>query len=465
MANVLPSPAERPGRPERPIPVSELNRLARQTLEARFPLLWVSGEISNLTWAASGHLYFSLKDAQAQVRCVMFRSRAQTAGFRPENGQRVEARVLVSLYEPRGDFQLNVEVLRRAGTGNLYEEFLRRKARLEQEGLFASDVKRALPAFPRRIGIVTSPQAAALRDVVTTLGRRAPHVALILYPTPVQGDDAGARIAAALGKAAQRAECDLLLICRGGGSLEDLWSFNDEMVVRAIRACPIPVISGVGHETDFTLADFAADLRAPTPTAAAELACPSRDAWREQLAGLAQRIARQTRRQVQDRGQLLDLLARRLRHPAERLRQAATTVEQLRARLQRAGPEQLRLRQHRLALLESRLNSQRPALDSRAARLQQLTERLAACWRQGQEQRGWRLQNLADQLRHLDPRAVLERGYSIVTTADGSILRDAAAAELNTKITVNLAKGRLAARVEQIDSSPTAHVVPPSCGD
>lgn len=465
MANVLPSPAERPERPERPIPVSELNRLARQTLEARFPLLWVSGEISNLTWAASGHLYFSLKDAQAQVRCVMFRSRAQTAGFRPENGQRVEARVLVSLYEPRGDFQLNVEVLRRAGTGNLYEEFLRRKARLEQEGLFASDVKRALPAFPRRIGIVTSPQAAALRDVVSTLGRRAPHVALILYPTPVQGEDAGARIAAALGKAARRDECDLLLLCRGGGSLEDLWSFNDEAVVRAIRACPMPVISGVGHETDFTLADFAADLRAPTPTAAAELACPSRDAWREQLAALAQRITRQTWRQVQDRGQLVDLLARRLRHPAERLRQAGITVEQLRARLQRAGPEQLRLREHRLALLESRLNSQRPALDSRAARLQQLTERLAAGWRQGQEQRGWQLQNLADQLRHLDPRAVLERGYSIVTTADGSILRDAAATELNTKITVNLAKGRLAARVEQIDSSPSSGLVPPSCGD
>lgn len=462
MANVPPSPAERP---ERPIPVSELNRLARQTLEARFPLLWVSGEISNLTWAASGHLYFSLKDAQAQVRCVMFRSRAQTTGFRPENGQRVEARVLVSLYEPRGDFQLNVEVLRRAGTGNLYEEFLRRKVRLEQEGLFASEVKRPLPTFPRRIGIVTSPQAAALRDVVTTLGRRAPHVALILYPTPVQGEDAGARIAAALGKAARRDECDLLLLCRGGGSLEDLWSFNDEAVVRAIRACPMPVISGVGHETDFTLADFAADLRAPTPTAAAELACPSRDAWREQLTGLARQIARQTRRQVQDRGQLLDLLERRLRHPAERLRQAAASVEQLRARLQRAGPEHLRLRQHRLALLEGRLNSRRPALESHTARLQQLAERLAACWRQGQEQRGWRLQNLTDQLRHLDPRAVLERGYSIVTTADGRILRDAAATELNAKITVNLAKGRVAARVEQIDSSPGSSLVPPSCGD
>ena len=277
MSEALPSPANLAA-PAPVIPVSLLNRMARERLESAFPLCWVAGEISNLTYAASGHVYFTLKDAQAQARCVMYRNRAQLLGWRLANGQRIEARVLATLYEARGDFQLNVENARQAGTGNLYEEFLRRKARLEAEGLFSPENKRALPAFPRRIGLITSPQAAALRDVLTTLRRRAPQLSVVLYPTPVQGAGAAQQIVEALRTAGARDECDLLIVCRGGGNLEDLWEFNDETLARAIRACPLPVISGVGHETDFTLADFAADCRAPTPTAAAELAAPARAA-------------------------------------------------------------------------------------------------------------------------------------------------------------------------------------------
>ncbi len=257
------------------IAVSALNRMAREALEAALPLLWVGGEISNLTRASSGHVYFTLKDASAQVRCAMWRNRAQLLAFRPENGMRVEARALVTLYEARGDYQLNVEALRPAGIGNLFEAFNRLKARLAAEGLFDPDQRRPLPRFPRAVGIVTSLQAAALRDVLVTLRRRAPHLPVVLYPAPVQGADAAARLVAAVRDAGRRAPqdgIDLLLLVRGGGSIEDLWSFNDEALARALRACPLPVVCGVGHETDFTIADFAADLRAPTPTGAAEIA-------------------------------------------------------------------------------------------------------------------------------------------------------------------------------------------------
>jgi len=288
------------------IPVSLLNRLARERLEATFPLCWVAGEISNLSHAASGHLYFSLKDSAAQVRCVMFRSRAQILGWRLENGQQIEARVLVTLYEARGDFQLNVEAARRGGIGNLYERFLRLQDQLASEGLFDSAAKRSLPTFPQRIGIITSPQAAALRDVLSTLRRRAGHVSIVLYPTPVQGDGAARQIAEAILGAGARRECELLIVCRGGGSIEDLWAFNDEAVARAIRACSLPVICGIGHETDFTIADFAADQRAPTPTAAAEIAAPERTALLARLAAGELALRRQIEQQLNQRGQHLD---------------------------------------------------------------------------------------------------------------------------------------------------------------
>src|SRR5690606_14435132 len=259
------------------------DRAVARLLERSFPLAWVSGEVSNFARAASGHWYFTLKDEAAQVRAVMFKGRAQHAGFTPREGDKVEVRALVTLYAPRGDYQLNVETIRRAGVGNLYEAFLQLKDKLAKEGLFDADKKRPLPAFARTIGVVTSLQAAALRDILTTLRRRAPHVRVILYPAPVQGEGAGEKIAHMINTASRRAECEVLLVCRGGGSIEDLWAFNHESVARAMAACTMPVISGVGHETDFTIADFAADLRAPTPTAAAELAVTPREDWLAEL--------------------------------------------------------------------------------------------------------------------------------------------------------------------------------------
>ncbi|MGH8725805.1 MAG: exodeoxyribonuclease VII large subunit, partial [Burkholderiales bacterium] len=260
----------------RVLSVAELLRSVRDTLERRFPLAWVRGELSNLSRAPSGHCYFTLKDDGAQVDCVMFRSRAAALDWEPRDGMRVEVRALPTLYEPRGRFQLAVEAMRRAGLGPLYERFLRLKERLGAEGLFDERLKRALPGFPRTIGVLTSPAAAALRDVLTTLARRNPAIEVIVYPVPVQGEGAAERIAAMLRRASRRAECDVLLLVRGGGSIEDLWPFNEEAVARAIRASEIPVVVGVGHETDVTIADFAADQRAPTPTAAAELASPAR---------------------------------------------------------------------------------------------------------------------------------------------------------------------------------------------
>src|SRR5262245_35589687 len=287
------------------------------TLESRFPLAWVRGEVSNLSRAPSGHLYFTLKDGGAQADCVMYRSRAAAFDGELHDGAQVEARALVTLYEPRGRFQLNVEQVRRAGLGPLYERFLRLKEKLGREGMFAAEAKRPLPVFPRCIGVVTSPAAAALRDVLTTLRRRNPAIPVVVYPVPVQGEGAARRIAAMLSKASERADCDVLLLVRGGGSMEDLWQFNEEAVARAIRASRVPVVVGVGHETDFTIADFAADARAATPTAAAELASPSRAELLAQVAGCAQALSREMRRKLEYAAQALDGCARRLQHPAE----------------------------------------------------------------------------------------------------------------------------------------------------
>src|SRR4051812_8897786 len=296
----------------RVINVSELNRLAKELIERNLPLMWVAGEISNFTRATSGHCYFSLKDAQAQVRCVMFRHKAQLHDWKPENGMQIEVRATPSFYEARGEFQLNIEAMRRAGLGSLYAAFEQLKAKLAAEGLFAEEAKQILPRFPRAIGIVTSTQAAALRDVLTTLKRRMPSIPVFIYPAPVQGEGAAAKLAQAIATADARAECDVLIMCRGGGSIEDLWAFNEEVVARAIHACTLPVISAVGHETDFTIADFVADVRAPTPTAAAQLACPNCVDLREGAAHLYHRLKRVMERALERRMQHVDGLARRL---------------------------------------------------------------------------------------------------------------------------------------------------------
>jgi len=443
-----------------PLSVAALNRRVRERLESGFPLCWVAGEISNLTLAASGHAYFTLKDESAQVRCVMFRGRSQLLGWRPANGQHVEARVLVTLYEARGDFQLNVETMRRAGVGNLFEQFQKLKAKLQAEGLFDAAGKRPLPAFPRTIGIVTSLQAAALRDVLTTLRRRSPQVAAIVYPTPVQGEGAGAQIAAAIAAAGADDRCDALVVCRGGGSIEDLWAFNDEAVARAIRACPLPVVSGVGHETDFTIADFAADLRAPTPTAAAEIVAPERDALARQLAELQQHLQRQVTRDLEQRAQRLDGLARRLSHPAERLARQRDTLAHLGTRLSAAAARDQAAREAKLGGLRHRLVLARPDPGALGNRFEVLGNRLRHAWQRRQATTESKLARLADSLAHLNPQAVLGRGYALVQDDAGRIVRDARTMEPSGTIHVYLAHGRLDAEVTASDAE--AGLLPPT---
>lgn len=432
------------------IPVSMLNRLAREKLEASFPLCWVAGEVSNLTFAASGHVYFSLKDAAAQVRCVMFRNRAQLLGWRLENGQHIEARVLVTLYEARGDFQLNVEAARKAGVGNLYEQFLRLKEKLEREGLFDSTTKRRLPAFPRRIGIVTSAQAAALRDVLTTLERRSPHVEIIVYPTQVQGEGAADQIARALQSANQRQECDVLILCRGGGSIEDLWSFNEEVVARAIRASTIPIVNGVGHETDFTIADFAADQRAPTPTAAAEMAAPQRSALLATLAAHRQALSRIIESTLAQKAQHVDWLSHRLQHPAQRIEQQRQQLANLKRRLDHELAQSCQRGRNALASLNRRLLLARPATSLLARKLEALNARLPGAYQQTLARKSGDLTRLAASLAHLNPNAVLDRGYSIVTNDAGLILRNADSLEPNDRIAVCFASGRANATVTSV---------------
>jgi exodeoxyribonuclease VII large subunit len=384
--------------------VSELNRLARDVLEQSFPLFWVSGEISNLTRAASGHWYFSLKDASAQVSCVMFRGRNSYLDWTPKEGDKVEARALVTLYEARGSFQLTIEFLQRAGAGALFEAFEKLKAKLQQEGLFDAAFKKAIPAHPKQIGVVTSPDAAALHDVLTTLKRRMPNIPVIIYPTPVQGKGAATQIAQAIHSAHERNECDVLIICRGGGSMEDLWQFNEEVVARAIADCPIPTVSGVGHETDFTICDFVADTRAATPTAAAELVSPSRENLLNKLQQMRDQLTRASQYVLQQRSQLLDYLARRLISPTQQLAQQQEKIAQMQRRLDLSIQQQLQRQQKNLV-------------------------------------------QLAQNLHHLNPQAVLSRGYAFAQNKNGVIITDSAQIKAGDDIQLTLAVGGAEATV------------------
>jgi exodeoxyribonuclease VII large subunit len=435
--------------PSRPpvISVSELNRSARQLLEKAFPLIWVAGEISNFVQAASGHWYFSLKDSGAQVRCVMFRNKSQYLDWKPADGTQVEVRVLVTLYEPRGDYQLNVEAMRRAGLGALYEAFEKLKQRLEKEGLFDPACKRPLPAFPRQIGVVTSPAAAALRDVLTTLSRRMPSIPVVIYPTPVQGEGAAASIAAALRRAGERGECDVLILCRGGGSMEDLWQFNEEVVARAIRACPIPVVCGVGHEADVTIADFAADQRAPTPTAAAELASPNRADLMARVGVAGSRLTRSLRHGLEQRMQRVDYLGRRLTHPGERLDNQQRHVLHLQQRLQGAFLRHMDNQRWRQQQLTQRLASARPDLEQMILQQRDLSQRLELSLQRRMADAAATLQRLQANLAHLNPQSVLERGYSIVQTKQGNVVRDSTALAPGEKLDIAFARGRAEAQV------------------
>ena len=394
--------------------VSELNRLAREVLEQSFPLFWVSGEVSNFTRAASGHWYFSLKDNTAQVKCVMFKGRNSYVDFIPREGDKIEARATVTLYEARGDFQLTVEFVQKAGLGALFEAFEKLKAKLAHEGLFDAAFKKPIPTHPHTIGVVTSPDAAALRDVLTTLKRRNSNIKVIIYPTPVQGKGAAALIAKAIHSASQRAEVDTLLICRGGGSMEDLWQFNEEIVARAIDDCPIPTISGVGHETDFTICDFVADMRAATPTAAAELACADIRVLQNQLINLQNRLNKQMQFLLNQTSQKLDFLARRLISPKQQIENRATQMLQLQRRLTLAMQQNLQMHQQKLLRLTSSIEQ-------------------------------------------LNPNAVLARGYAIVHSEISQndllnplpqkLITDAQQIQPETRLNITFYKGSAAAKV------------------
>jgi exodeoxyribonuclease VII large subunit len=433
------------------VTVSALNRAVAGLLSRNFDLVRVSGEIANLSRAASGHWYFTLKDATAQVRCAMFRARNVLVGFTPGNGDQVVVLAQVGLYEARGDFQLNVESLQRAGQGRLFEEFLRIKAKLAAEGLFDDSRKRRLPAFPRALGVVTSLQAAALRDVLATLRRRAPHLRLIVYPVPVQGEGAGTRIAQMLRLASQRREVDTLLLVRGGGSIEDLWAFNEEVVARAIRAATIPVVVGVGHESDFTMADFAADLRAPTPTAAAELAAPELSQLLETVRGHERALTMAARRRLQGAQQRLDYAARALaspRAPTAALNQRVASLRQRmgHVQMQRLAAERLRIAAQTQSLL--RLG---PRIDGQRAGVERCRWALTQSILNAHQRDARRLEQSVAKLRALDPKAVLARGYAMVTTPQGAVVRNAEQLNRGDALRVRWARDGAIVHIEALE--------------
>jgi exodeoxyribonuclease VII large subunit len=445
------SPATGQGGPPAVIPVGLLVSSARLILERHLGLVWVSGEISNFTRAASGHCYFNLKDSAAQVRCVFFRQKAQFAGFALKDGLAIEVRATASIYEARGEFQLNVETVRLAGVGALYERFERLKARLAAAGWFAAGRKRPLPVYPRALGIVTSARAAALRDILTTLRRRWPAMPVILYPAAVQGEGAAAEIAAAIATANARAEVDVLIVARGGGSIEDLWAFNEEVLARAVLDSRLPVVSGVGHETDYTICDFTADVRAPTPTAAATLAVPDRRAVLAGVAAIARRWHRAGRHAQETRIQRVDNLARRLVHPAARLAQQRRDAAVLAFRLDRAYRARLAAVAGASGELGRRLTwlLRRPL--PQAARLAPMRDALLRATAARLERHGARIAALERSLGHLNPQAVLERGYAIVTGADGAIVHDAQTLAIGEEVALAFARGRAGAKITRRD--------------
>ncbi len=437
--------------------VSRLNREARGLLEAGLPSIWIGGELSNFSRPASGHWYFTLKDEAAQVRCAMFRQRNQAIRASARDGMLVLLRARVSLYEPRGDFQLIVDHLEEAGEGELRRRFEALKQRLAAEGLFDAARKRAPPRFPRRIGVVTSPSGAALRDVLQVLRRRFPGIPVLIYPVAVQGASAAREIAGMLALADQRAEVDLLLLVRGGGSLEDLWAFNDESLARAIDRLTLPLISGIGHEVDFTIADFVADVRAPTPSAAAELAVPDAAAMIAELAATERRLGLAAARvQLQRREQLARAWKRLwVQHPSQTLAQGAQRIDELQARLANAMRRGLGMRVQRLATVRAQFAGASPA--ARVAILLQraahATLRLLPAVRHLLSLQKARLEIAMRALNAVSPLATLARGYAIVTSAaDGGIVQDPGQAPPGTEIDARLSRGRLRARV--VKSSP-----------
>ena len=448
----MPAPSDN-ATPRHVLTPSSLNRLVRDLLGDALPQVWIEGELSNVAKPASGHLYFTLKDSGAQVRCAMFKLKASALRFRPVDGMQVLLRAKVGLYEPRGEFQLVAEYMEPAGEGALQREFEQLKARLDAEGLFDPARKRALPAYARRIGVITSATGAAVRDVLSVLARRWPLADVEILPVPVQGREAPPAIVAMLRKASASARYDVLLLTHGGGSLEDLWAFNDEAVARAVHASAVPVVSAVGHEIDFSIADFVADLRAPTPSAAAELLVPDAVAVGHHLRQLQQRLATLEQRRLQANAQRVDHLLARLQaqRPQARLQRDRERLEHLQHRLTAVLREQSQLRHTRLERLRGRLLAQHPRahLSLLARRLVEQDQRLRRAITHLLERRQTTLRHAGHALHAVSPLATLERGYAILFDADGQVLRSAQGVAVDTRLRARLADGELPLRVDK----------------
>lgn len=431
--------------------VSRLNMEVRSALENSFPLLWVTGEISNLATPRSGHLYFSLKDASAQVRCAMFRNRRNLLRFQPGDGTQVIVRARVTVYEPRGDLQLVIEHMEPAGEGLLRQQVEELARKLREEGLFEEQRKKPLPSFPRRIGVVTSPSGAAIRDVLTVLKRRCPSIPVVVYPVAVQGKTAAGEITEMLKIADQRKECDLLILTRGGGSLEDLMAFNDEQLARTIAGLSIPLISAIGHEIDTSISDHVADRRAPTPSAAAELASPDSEALLHRVDLLAARIQRTQAQHLQRNMQRLDELGIRLQqqHPGVRLQHQAERITTLRARLQQAGRNRTRILHASLDTLATRLQARAPArrVSDTRSHLERLGKRFETLMRQRVEERSTRVKALARELHAISPLATLERGYSITLNEKQQAITDSNQVNKGEELEIRFARGSIQCEV------------------
>ena len=455
MPAMIRDPFERLGLDREVLTVSQLNGRARVLLEDVFRSVWVEGEISNLARPASGHMYFTLKDSGAQVRCALFRQSATRVRQALRDGLAVRVRGKVSLFEGRGDYQLILDTVEPAGDGALRLAFEALKEKLGAEGLFSAERKKPLPAHPQRIGVITSPSGAVIRDIISVFGRRAPQVELNLIPTAVQGREAIAQIVRAI-RLADGLGFDALILARGGGSLEDLWCFNEEAVARAVAACVTPIVSAVGHETDVSISDFVADVRAPTPSAAAELLAPDSSGIRQRLDGLQRRLLLRMQNRLSHDRLRLDSLTRRLRHPGERLRQQAQRLDDLDMRLRRAFLLSLNQRRERLARAETRLAAQHPGRNLKllAQRLDSLAERLPRAMRELLKDRRQRFQAHLQTLQVVSPLATLARGYSILLDDQGQAIRSAEQTRNGQRLTARLDQGELLVRVEDNHLTP-----------
>ena len=437
--------------------VTQLNRATGQLLGEHFLSVLVEGELSNIAQPSSGHLYFTLKDANAQVRCALFKTQHRRLAFKPENGKQVIVKAQVSLYEPRGDFQLIVEHIEEAGDGALRRTFDALKLKLSQEGLFDTANKKPLPALPQAIGVITSPSGAAIRDILTVLRRRFAAVPVIIYPAAVQGNNAKYEIAAAIALANEQQQCDVIILGRGGGSLEDLWAFNEEIVARAIYASAIPIISAVGHETDVTIADFAADFRAATPSAAAEHATPDQQQWLSRYVQLEARLNLQLQRKLSQKQLALTWLSKRLQqqHPGQKLIRNAQRIDELDTRLNQAMQTKLRHHEHKIAAATAKLWQYNPAVT--VANYQQkqayLSKRLIEVIHHKLERLQQSLLNTSQTLHAVSPLATLGRGYALVINpASGQIIRSTTQLKPGDSVETRLALGRFTSQISEIDN-------------